>query len=124
MAGSCPLASPPLPRYIANVAHSRHRFFVQLLVTTSPYPDRIVARRTLTNLFNARPVWLAQAHATLDASVAAGTECGAGRGGRLRPAYAVDEAHLTDILGHLRGPEAAEGLRGPPFAWDCLPLHC
>ncbi len=43
------------------------------------YPDRIVARpgheadlkkRTLTNLYNARPAWLANAHQTLDAAVA------------------------------------------------------
>ena len=47
---------------------------------TSPYPDRIVARpghekalaqRTLTQLYNQRPAWLAQAHAALDAAVAA-----------------------------------------------------
>ena len=46
----------------------------------SPYPDRIVAkpgfeqelaRRTLTNLYNQRPAWLAQAHEALDAAVAA-----------------------------------------------------
>ena len=45
----------------------------------SPYPDRIVAKpghekelakRTLTNLYNERPAWLAKAHATLDAAVA------------------------------------------------------
>jgi len=45
-----------------------------------PYPDRIVARpghatdlaaRTLTKLYNARPAWLAQAHAALDTAVAA-----------------------------------------------------
>lgn len=45
------------------------------------YPDRIVpagvaakvelAKRTLTNLYNARPAWLANAHAELDAAVAA-----------------------------------------------------
>jgi hypothetical protein len=53
---------------------------VPLGMDTSPYPDRIVARpgfagelakRTLTNLYNQRPAWLAQAHATLDAAVAA-----------------------------------------------------
>jgi hypothetical protein len=53
---------------------------VPLGFTTSPYPDRIVAKpgfekdlakRTLTNLYNQRPAWLAQAHATLDAAVAA-----------------------------------------------------
>ncbi|MBI3155139.1 MAG: adenine methyltransferase [Burkholderiales bacterium] len=46
----------------------------------SPYPDRIVAkpghekdlaRRTLTNLYNQRPAWLADAHTALDAAVAA-----------------------------------------------------
>ena len=45
------------------------------------YPQRPVPRdetaakelrkRTLTNLYNARPQWLAHAHATLDAAVAA-----------------------------------------------------
>ena len=53
---------------------------VPLGMTTSPYPDRTVAKpgfekalakRTLTNLYNQRPAWLAQAHATLDAAVAA-----------------------------------------------------
>jgi type II restriction/modification system DNA methylase subunit YeeA len=43
------------------------------------YPDRIIARsdyeaelkkRTLTNLYNARPAWLSNAHQTLDAAVA------------------------------------------------------
>ncbi len=53
---------------------------VPLGLAASPYPDRIVARagfekelaqRTLTKLYNLRPTWLAQAHATLDAAVAA-----------------------------------------------------
>lgn len=53
---------------------------VPLGMTSSPYPDRIVARpghakdlakRTLTNLYNQRPAWLADAHAALDAAVAA-----------------------------------------------------
>jgi hypothetical protein len=52
---------------------------VPLGMRTSPYPDRIVAKpgfekelakRTLTNLYNQRPAWLAQAHAALDAAVA------------------------------------------------------
>jgi hypothetical protein len=52
---------------------------VPLGMDRSPYPDRIVARpgfeqqlakRTLTNLYNQRPAWLAQAHAALDAAVA------------------------------------------------------
>ncbi len=44
------------------------------------YPDRLIPvddaaakelrRRTLTNLYNARPAWLAHAHAALDATVA------------------------------------------------------
>lgn len=53
---------------------------VPLGLATSPYPDRIVARpgfeaqlakRTLTNLYNQRFTWLAQAHEALDAAVAA-----------------------------------------------------
>ncbi len=53
---------------------------VPLGMDQSPYPDRIVARpgfekevakRTLTNLYNQRPAWLAQAHDALDAAVAA-----------------------------------------------------
>ena len=44
------------------------------------YPDRIIAKpgheadlkkRTLTNLYNARPAWLQQAHRRLDEAVAA-----------------------------------------------------
>ena len=50
----------------------------------SPYPDRVLPRanlgaaeraelkeRTLTNLYNQRPAWLTDAHAALDAAVAA-----------------------------------------------------
>jgi len=53
---------------------------VPLGMAVSPYPDRVVAKpgfekelakRTLTQLYNARPAWLAQAHAALDAAVAA-----------------------------------------------------
>ena len=53
---------------------------VPLGMTASPYPDRTVAKpgfekelakRTLTNLYNLRPAWLAAAHAQLDAAVAA-----------------------------------------------------
>ncbi len=57
---------------------------VPLGMAHSPYPDRIEPRhdlseqdakalqkRTLTNLYNARPAWLAQAHEALDAAVAA-----------------------------------------------------
>ena len=52
---------------------------VPLGMATSPYPDRIVPKlgfekelseRTLTKLYNARPTWLASAHAALDISVA------------------------------------------------------
>jgi len=57
---------------------------VPLGMAESPYPDRIEPRpglseadakalqkRTLTNLYNQRPAWLAQAHEALDAAVAA-----------------------------------------------------
>ena len=52
---------------------------VPLGMSTSPYPDRIVAKaghekdlseRTLTKLYNARPAWLTTAHAALDQAVA------------------------------------------------------
>ena len=32
--------------------------------------EKAIRKRTLTNLYNARPQWLADAHATLDAAVA------------------------------------------------------
>ncbi|MFN3440189.1 MAG: type IIL restriction-modification enzyme MmeI [Acidovorax sp.] len=53
---------------------------VPLGLATSPYPDRTLpragfekelAKRTLTNLYNQRPAWLAAAHAQLDTAVAA-----------------------------------------------------
>ena len=53
---------------------------IPLGLSVSPYPDRILPRlghekdlaeRTLTKLYNQRPAWLAQAHDTLDAAVAA-----------------------------------------------------
>jgi methylase of polypeptide subunit release factors len=53
---------------------------VPLGLQRSPYPDRTVpkpgfekelAKRTLTNLYNLRPAWLAAAHQQLDAAVAA-----------------------------------------------------
>ena len=57
---------------------------IPLGMEVSPYPDRILPRsnlgaadlaelkkRTLTNLYNHRPAWLADAHVALDASVAA-----------------------------------------------------
>ena len=57
---------------------------IPLGMDVSPYPDRILPRanlgavdlaelkkRTLTNLYNQRPAWLADAHAALDAAVAA-----------------------------------------------------
>ena len=61
---------------------------VPLGMDASPYPDRIEPRpglsepdaktlqkRTLTNLYNQRPAWLAQAHEALDALVAAAYGC-------------------------------------------------
>jgi hypothetical protein len=56
---------------------------IPLGMETSPYPDRILPKpnldekslaelkkRTLTNLYNARPAWLDNAHKALDAAVA------------------------------------------------------
>ena len=53
---------------------------IPLGMTTTPYPDRIVAKlghekdlaeRTLTKLYNQRPAWLDAAHKALDTAVAA-----------------------------------------------------
>ncbi len=59
------------------------REVIPLGMDTSPYPDRIepkpgiseqdlkaLQKRTLTNLYNARPAWLAMAHEALDVAVA------------------------------------------------------
>jgi type II restriction/modification system DNA methylase subunit YeeA len=62
------------------------------------YPDRILpkpgcekdlAKRTLTNLYNQRPQWLANAHAALDATVAAAYEW---------PAALADDEVLSRLL--------------------------
>ena len=71
-------------------------------LATSPYPDRIVARpgfekelakRTLTNLYNQRPAWLAQAHAALDRAVATAY------GWSEDPATLSDDEILRRLLG-------------------------
>ncbi len=75
---------------------------VPLGLATSPYPDRIAARpgfekelakRTLTNLYNQRPAWLAQAHAALDRAVAAAY------GWSEDPATLSDDEILRRLLG-------------------------
>ncbi len=77
------------------------------------YPDRLIPKpahaaelkkRTLTNLYNARPAWLDHAHQALDVAVAAaygwaGLRAGDGRGG--------DFAALAGYK-----PSAGRGLRG------------
>jgi type II restriction/modification system DNA methylase subunit YeeA len=45
--------------------------FPDRLVPRSPAAAKTLAKRTLTNLYNERPRWLADAHAALDAAVAA-----------------------------------------------------
>ena len=50
---------------------------------------KAVKKRTLTNLYNARPQWLADAHAQLDAAVAAAYGW---------PADIADDAALADLL--------------------------
>ena len=61
-------------------ANNPHRIGLFPPEVVPGYPDRILPKdeaagtkqkkRTLTNLYNARPQWLANAHATLDAAVA------------------------------------------------------
>ena len=75
------------------------------------YPKRPVARdeaaakelkaRTLTNLYNARPRWLADAHTALDAAVAGAYGCTAGisEDGALRHLLALNASgrqHLAE----------------------------
>ena len=72
-------------RPLISPKNSRRRAARADLIVREPevvpgYPDRILPvdeaaakelkKRTLTNLYNARPQWLANAHATLDAAVA------------------------------------------------------
>jgi hypothetical protein len=88
---------------------------VPLGMSTSPYPDRIVAKpgfekdlakRTLTNLYNQRPAWLAQAHDALGAAVAA-----AYGWADLTPAMADDEILRRLLELNLARSTAANGSR-------------
>ena len=45
--------------------------FPKRAIARSEAPEKELRKRTLTNLYNARPQWLDDAHAALDASVAA-----------------------------------------------------
>lgn len=78
------LDSEPSQVRCDRLGRSGHRFPADLVVrapeAVAGYPDRILPRdeaaakelkkRTLTNLYNARPQWLANAHAGLDEAVA------------------------------------------------------
>jgi hypothetical protein len=76
-------ATPPCmaPEVIAaNIAAAAPEWTERVPEVVPGYPDRIVARpgheadlkkRTLTNLYNARPAWLVNAHQALDKAVAA-----------------------------------------------------
>ena len=78
------------------------------------YPDRILPKdeaaakelkkRTLTNLYNARPQWLAQAHAALDAAVAQAYGWGA------EWAVGMSDDHILARLFALNQARAAKGL--------------
>ena len=82
----------------------------------SNYPDRILPkdaeagkelkRRTLTNLYNARPPWLANAHAALDAAVADAY----GWGEEQRAGTLTDDELLARLF-RLNGERTAEGRR-------------
>ncbi len=91
--------TPQLRTHASAIARSAHRLdalrenwlnppewtqrvpeVIPLGMAHSPYPDRVLpkpgfeaelAQRTLTKLYNQRPAWLAAAHQTLDAAVAA-----------------------------------------------------
>ena len=76
------------------------------------YPKRPVPRdeesakalkkRTLTNLYNARPQWLADAHTVLDAAVAAAYG---------RPADISDDEALRELLALNSGRESPRATR-------------
>jgi type II restriction/modification system DNA methylase subunit YeeA len=75
------------------------------------FPDRLIPvdekalaelkKRTLTNLYNARPAWLAQAHDALDSAVAAAYEW---------PPDIGDDEALGKLLKMNRDRAAAQGL--------------
>lgn len=91
---------------------------IPLGMATSPYPDRTVAKpgfekelakRTLTNLYNQRPAWLAQAHDKLDAAVAAAYGWGD------YTAAMADEEILRRLLA-LNGTRAGAAVAAPGSA--------
>ena len=78
------------------------------------YPDRVLPKdedaakelkkRTLTNLYNARPQWLANAHAALDAAVADAYGWGDDWSARR-----LDDEEILARLFHLNQARSAEG---------------
>ena len=64
-------ALPPSDRSAGRRERRGHRTCRRGRIVARPGFEKELARRTLTNLYNARPAWLAQAHAALDAVVAA-----------------------------------------------------
>ena len=92
----------------------------------SPYPDRILAhanlgvtdlaelkKRTLTNLYNQRPAWLADAHPALDAAMAAAYGLRLTAGPTIRP-QSLTTKYLRvcwrSTMSGRRGRELAFGL--------------
>jgi hypothetical protein len=64
-------------------------------------------KRTLTNLYNARPAWLARAHAALDRAVWAAS------GWSEEPGEAADETIMERLLA-LNGERAGGSIEGSP----------
>ena len=69
----CTLSRPPRMDRVGGRAGARISIGAQFPATRTPRPgpQALPEKRTLTNLYNARPQWLADAHAALDAAVAA-----------------------------------------------------
>ena len=63
---------------------------------------KALRKRTLTNLYNARPQWLSDAHAALDAAVAAAYGW---------PAEITDDEILRELLDLNGGRQAEEAVR-------------
>ena len=63
---------PGGPAHELNERAGAQAHFIDLCrIVAKPGFEKDLAKRTLTNLYNQRPAWLAQAHDTLDATVAA-----------------------------------------------------
>ncbi|MGH6991604.1 MAG: hypothetical protein ACREE3_17025, partial [Stellaceae bacterium] len=74
--------------------------FPDRILPANPAAEAVLKKRTLTNLYNERPTWLANAHRDLDAAVAAAYGW---------PADISEEDALARLLDLNRARAAAQG---------------